>query len=271
MVISVIITTYNSPHYLQLCLTGFKHQTYKDFEIVVADDGSSDETKAVIDRFRIASDMQIKHVWHEDNGFRKTEILNKAIVAASGDYLIFTDGDCIPRNDFIEIHTLFARAGYFLSGGYVKLSSNASGAIVTDRIDNGDVFDINWLKRIGEKGKKLWKLNKHAWQSKLLNLFTPTKATWNGHNASGWKADIIRVNGFDERMKYGGLDRELGERLFNAGIKSKQIRFSAVVVHLDHPRGYAKPESIKFNKSLRVNTRKLKITRTPYGIIKENE
>ena len=90
--------------------------------------------------------------------------------------------------------------------------------------------------------------------SKILNWITPTNASWNGHNSSGWKKDIENVNGFDERMQYGGQDRELGERLFNFGLKSKQLRYSAVCVHLDHKRGYKTPESIAKNLGIRNTT-----------------
>jgi hypothetical protein len=102
----------------------------------------------------------------------------------------------------------------------------------------------------------------------LLNTLTPTTATWNGHNASGFKADILKANGYDERMQYGGEDRELGERLFNSGIKAKQIRYSAICLHLDHERGYVKPEMIEKNKAIRETTKMQKVTRTPYGIEK---
>jgi hypothetical protein len=102
----------------------------------------------------------------------------------------------------------------------------------------------------------------------LLNKLTPTKATWNGHNVSGWRRDIFAANGFDERMQYGGEDRELGERLFNTGIKSKQIRYSAVCLHLDHARGYATQEMRDKNKVIRDITQRDKITVTPFGIEK---
>ncbi len=102
----------------------------------------------------------------------------------------------------------------------------------------------------------------------MLNAVTPTNASWNGHNASGWKEDIERVNGFDERMQYGGQDRELGERLFNAGIKSKQIRYNAVVIHLDHPRGHKNQESIDKNLAIRKATKDEKKSWTEFGIVK---
>ena len=113
------------------------------------------------------------------------------------------------------------------------------------------------------------KLTSKGLISKILNILTPTNASWNGHNASGWKKDIMAVNGFDERMQYGGQDRELGERLFNLGIKSKQIRYSAVCIHLDHKRGYKTPETMAKNQAIRKHTRDSKTPWTPYGIIKD--
>ncbi|WP_229748054.1 galactosyltransferase-related protein [Lacimicrobium alkaliphilum] len=104
--------------------------------------------------------------------------------------------------------------------------------------------------------------------ARILNIMTPTKATWNGHNASGWRKDIFAANGFDERMQYGGEDRELGERLFNRGIKSKQIRYSAICLHLDHARSYVKPQMLIKNKAIREHTRVKNVLRTPYGIEK---
>ena len=101
-----------------------------------------------------------------------------------------------------------------------------------------------------------------------MNTITPTAATWNGHNASGWKSDIMEANGFDERMQYGGEDRELGERLVNKGLKGVQIRYSAICLHLHHERSYVKKEMIEKNKKIRAKTKRDKITKTPYGIIK---
>ena len=102
----------------------------------------------------------------------------------------------------------------------------------------------------------------------LLNAMTPTKATWNGMNSSGWKDDILAANGFDERMQYGGEDRELGERLMNSGIKGKQIRYSAICLHLFHERSYATSESIQKNTNIRRQTKKNKRIKTDFGIYK---
>ena len=264
---SVIISTYNSPEWLEKVLHSYLIQSYRDFEIVIADDGSGVETKELIDKFRISSDIEIRHVWHEDNGFQKTIILNKAIVESQGRYLIFSDGDCIARKDFIDKHIAVREPGYFLSGGYFKLPMSISNDISVDDIQSQTCFDIDWLRSRGLKSSfKNNKLTSFGVKEKFLNAVTPTSATWNGHNASGWRSDILEANGFDERMQYGGEDRELGERLFNAGIKSKQIRYSAICLHLDHARGYVKPEMIQKNRQIRESTKKNRITRTEYGI-----
>ena len=271
MKISVIISTYNHPKWLEKVLWGYEVQTYNNFEIVIADDGSGPDTKAVIDSFIENSELEIRHVWHEDVGYQKCQILNKAIVACSADYLLFTDGDCIPREDFVEQHVKKAEKGFFLSGGAIRLPMETSRYIEKEHIQNGEAFDKNWLTEQGLEKKffKNLKLSKNAVLTELLNMITPANASWNGGNASGWKEDILGVNGMDERMEYGGQDRELGERLFNAGIKSKQLRYSAILLHLEHGRGYKSKESIDKNLSIRNETKRRKITWTPFGIEKK--
>jgi len=90
---------------------------------------------------------------------------------------------------------------------------------------------------------KVLKLTKIQFVANFMNWITPTKKSWNGHNSSGWKTDIIAINGYNHDMQYGGLDREMGERLFNLGLLSKQIRYTAVCLHLDHSRSYESKET----------------------------
>jgi len=265
--ISVIVSTYNSPEWLEKVIHGFQFQTVLPDELIIADDGSTESTFAKIAQLQQQSRFPIKHVWHEDNGFQKTKILNKALLASTGEYLVFTDGDCIPRKDFIAVHQRNAQPGYFLSGGYFKLPMHTSEAISLDDIAKGNSFDVSWLIAHGlPKTYKTLKLTAKGWLQTLFNNLTPTGATWNGHNASGWRSDIFAAKGFDERMQYGGEDRELGERLFNAGIKSKQLRYSAVVVHLDHARGYVNQTMKDKNKQIRQYTKAHNITKTEHGL-----
>lgn len=267
MKVSIIISTYNMPEWLEKVFWGYSIQTHSNFELIVADDGSTEETTNLIKKARAETQMDIKHIWHEDKGFQKSVILNKAILAATTKYLIFSDGDCIPRKDFVEVHVRNAESGYFLSGGYFKLPMSISKVITKENILSQDIFKKSWLYEKGlETTFKILKLTSRGLKEKIMNWITPTKATWNGHNASGWKKDLMEVNGFNNEMQYGGQDRELGERLVNKGLKSKQIRYSAICLHLDHKRSYKTVASINKNKEIRAKTKKEKIISTPKGI-----
>ncbi len=270
-VATVVITTYNKPDDLKLVLHSYNLQRIKNFEIVVADDGSDSKTKAVIDDFNDESDIKVLHVWQEDNGFQKTKILNKAIMASTSDYLIFTDGDCIARHDFVETHLRLRAHNYALSGGYFKLTAPVSKHITKDVISEQICFNKDWLLKKGQpKSFKLNKLTTSKIKSNILNKITPTKATFDGMNVSVWKKDILAVNGFDERLQYGGLDREVGERMMNLGVKFKQIRYSAICLHLYHERPYKKEDIITFNNEIRRTVRKNKLKITKFGIEKIN-
>lgn len=265
--LSVIITTYNKPNYLSLALSGFDCQTNKDFEIIIADDGSDEQTRKVIEEFKGKSDIAVSHVWHEDKGFRKCRILNKAILVSQSDYLLFIDDDCIPRNDFIAVHLKHAKKGFFLSGGYFKLNDVLTNQVTKEHVLQQKLFDKRWLKKRGQGATyKYLKLTKRKWLAWLMNLVTTAKPTWNGHNVSGWKDDIVSVNGYNEAMQYGGLDRELGERLVNKGIQGVQIRYSAICVHLNHPRPYRDKELMKKNRQIREDVKREKRTYAALGI-----
>jgi glycosyltransferase involved in cell wall biosynthesis len=207
-VISVIITTYNHPTWLEKVLWGFSNQTFHDFEVLIADDGSGPETAALIERMRAETGLRLHQVWHEDRGFRKCEILNKAILAANGSYLVFTDGDCIPRRDFLALHHDLAQPRRFLSGGYLKLPMETSRRITPEDVVAGRATDYQWLRQHGAPAsRRLARLALGSTSARLLDRLTPTRPTWNGHNASAWRSDIIAANGFEEEMGYGGLDR----------------------------------------------------------------
>lgn len=267
--ISVIISTYNSEDWLEKVLWGYACQDNANFEVVIADDGSKQPTFDLIERFQKIVNYPIQHVWQDDDGFQKSRILNKAILACKSDYILMSDGDCIPRKDFVTTHLKYREEGYFLSGGYFMLPLEISKMITKETIFSQQCFDVEWLKKNGLASSfKNKKLSAKGFMQNMLNKITPTNASWNGHNASGWKKDMLAINGFDERMQYGGQDRELGERLVNSGIKSKQIRYSAICLHLDHPRGYKTKESIDANLAIRKETKKRGVIKTPFGIKK---
>lgn len=269
MMITVIVSTYNSEAWLEKVLLGYARQTHPDFEIIVADDGSRSATRELVERVAVNFSAPLRHIWHEDKGYRRQEILNKAIPAAAHPYIVFTDGDCIPRDDFVATHALHAEKGRFLSGGYCKLGMELSQRISADDIERRRCFELRWLKRQEPMGlSNRLKLGAGPAYGKFLDAITTAKPTFNNCNSSAWKEDLLAVNGYDERMKYGGPDRELGERLENYGVKGKQIRHQAICVHLDHARGYKTKESLQRNLAIRAETRERKIVWTPYGIDK---
>ena len=265
--ISVIISTYNKPHFLEKVLTGYSFQTFKDFEIIIADDGSSNETKEIIEKFERIISQEIYHVWHEDSGFRKCKILNTAIKKSSNDYLVFSDGDCIPNSRFLETHSKLAKKGCFLSGGHFPINEKVSNQLLIEDIKSQICFTKKYLIKKGQPiGKNYFKLIKNPFLADLLDKLTPTKSTFNGNNSSAWRSDIIKANGFDERMEYGGLDCELGYRLNNNGIKSLQVRNRTTVLHLYHTRPYKNKDAIAKNRLIRKSTLEGKITNTDFGI-----
>ena len=268
--VSVIVSTYNAEEWLEKVLFGYSRQRHRGFELIVADDGSRRATADLVARHAADFPVPLRHVWHEDDGYRRQEILNKAIPLARHDYVLFTDGDCIPRGDFVETHARLAEPGRFLSGGYCKLGMDLSRRIGLDDIASGRCFDPAWLQSFEPLGgSSRRKLGAGPLMARVLDAVTPAGATFNNCNSSAWKADLLAINGYDERMKYGGPDRELGERLENAGIRGKQIRHRAVCLHLDHARGYKTEESVRANLAIRAQTRAEKRVWTPHGIVKQ--
>lgn len=265
MRVSVIVSTYNSPAWLEKVLWGYATQSYRTFEILIADDGSDPRTAMAIGRMRRTTRLTIRHIWHEDAGFRKAMILNRATAESEGEYLVFTDGDCIPRHDFLATHVALAKPGRFLSGGCARLSQAASDRIAPTDLLAWRAGQARWLRgAAGRRGARM--LTASARLAWLLDHITTTRATWNGCNASTFRQHVIDVNGHDERMRYGGLDREMGERLVNLGIRPVQVRHRAVCLHLDHDRPYATRTSLDANLAIREETRRQRTTWTAFGI-----
>ncbi len=265
--ISVLISTYNEPQWLEWVLLGYSRQAFTDFELIVVDDGSTDETRDRIDALRPRLPFALRHFWHPDRGYRKCTAMNRGIELARADYLVFSDGDCIPREDFLAVHMAEREPRRFLSGGYSKLPLALSRRITRVDILAGRATDYRWLARNGLERHTLKLRARAPWLQALLNRTTWVAPRFHGHNASAWKADVERVNGWDERMQYGGQDIELGERLGNAGIRGKTIRYSAACVHLEHARGYRTPDMKLRCRAIRAETHRSRTTWTAFGIV----
>lgn len=267
MQVSVIISTYDAPERLALVLRGYALQTHRPCEVIVADDGSDGRTTACVRRLQRQTDIDIRHVWHADRGFRKSTILNRATEEARGEYVVFTDGDCIPRADFVATHVSLSAPGTFLSGGCVRLPPGLSDRMSDEDVRTGRATDRAWLAAHGLAGRELRRLARPGSPlATACDALTTTRATWNGCNSSTWLEHVLAVNGHDERMRYGGLDREMGERLVNLGVRPRQVRHRAICVHLAHARPYATAESRDNNLAIRAATRRLAATWTPFGI-----
>jgi glycosyltransferase involved in cell wall biosynthesis len=270
----VIVTTYNNPTALHLALLGLEGQSTQDFRVCVADDGSGPATRELIERWRdrIGAD-RFRHVWHPDNGFAKNEILNKAIASSNADYLVFIDGDCIASPAYIQRHFDLRRPSQFVSGSLIRMPLDVNKLLTDDLITSRTIFQINWLKAHGcvtRLGTWLKTASLPLALANVLELISPVKKVWNGCNSAGWRADLLKVNGFDEAMKYGAEDVEMGVRLNNAGIQGRHNRYTAPLLHIEHARGYADPVVAAANKRYMKSVRRSGRAWTAQGIVKSD-
>lgn len=263
MKISVILSTYNNPLSLQQCLWGYGCQTWQDFELLIADDGSTSDTRDVLTAVAAQMPFRIEHIWQEHRDFGKPRLVNEAIRRATGEYLLFSDGDCIPRRDFVAAHARFARPNYFLTGGsHIRIPEAVHATFQRADIEQQRVFEPAWLKSRGlaQAAKYKYRLTSSPQWAGFLNLLTPRAGIFVGCNASAWKADILAVNGFDEDYAtYGTEDKDLGLRLTYHGVKSRRLKYSLVCIHLDHPRPYTPAEIAESFRRLRQTRRQRRV------------
>jgi len=235
MKIAVIPAVYNRPDALAALLEGYLAQDDANFEIVIADDGSGEESKRVIESYQPRADFRIGRVWQPNQGYRAATIRNKAVAASNADYFIYTDGDCIPRPDFVSSHRRFAEPGWFLAGNRVLLSEAFTNETLVRnlpihrwrfgqwavRCAKGDINRLQPLISLPDGPFR--KLQPHRWYGcKTCNL-------------SVWRDDLLRVNGMDEVYAGWGLeDSDLVIRLLRAGVRHKTARFAAPLFHLWH-------------------------------------
>lgn len=226
--ITLLISTYNWKEALRLCLLSVSAQTVMPDEIVIADDGSREDTRNLIDEFRDVFAIPLLHVWQEDKGFRKTIILNQAIAQATGDYIVQIDGDVILERHFIQDHVEVMQRGYFVCGSRTKI-----GASVTKRLVNEISFKLNV-----SDVKASFMLN--GFRSKKIRAFLAERYArtidhMRGCNMAYWRDDFIAINGYDEELlDWGHEDGELVYRLHFSGIKKKFLKMGGIVYHLWH-------------------------------------
>lgn len=233
--ISIIVTTYNRPDALDAVLRSLARQTDRDFEVVVADDGSTAPTANLIAAWKAKVGHRLEHVWHDDRGFRAAEIRNRAILATRGGYCIFLDGDCIVRPDFVMMHRRLAEPGWFVTGNRILLSPELTAKVLRDKLTPEDWSMLGWLgKRLRGGINRL---------SALLYLpLGPFRRLrqrqWQGArscNLAIWRSDLDRVDGFDaDYSGWGKEDSDIIVRLLHAGLRRKDGTFATGVIHLWH-------------------------------------
>lgn len=228
MKVSVLVSTYNWPEALECCVRSIFAQTVMPYEIVIADDGSSDKTAKLVKELQKESPIPITHVWHEDKGFRKTIILNKAIASITGDYILQVDGDVVLSRHFVSDHLELAEKNCFVCGSRVKLDKDITArTISTKRLDISP-FHVS-LKYVLNSCRS--RILRHL----LASLYANKLRHWRGCNMAFWRDDVIRINGYNENFwQWGHEDAEFGLRLHFAGVKKKTLKMGGCVYHLHH-------------------------------------
>ena len=259
MRVSLIITTYNWPESLILVLKSVENQTIAPDVVVIADDGSTVETKEIIVKFQKDSDLNIIHSWQEDNGFRAAKSRNKAIAKSYGDYIILIDGDIILHPKFIQDHVKSAKVGYFIQGFRVLFTQD-----ITEQIIISKRISFSFFSK-GMKGRK------NSIHSNFLSKIFSTKKNYlrgiKTCNIAFFRQDFINVNGFNNEFEgWGREDSEFVVRLFNTGINRKSLRFIAIQYHLWHKDIDRK--HLDYNNQLLQNSIKQKLKVCKKGINK---
>jgi glycosyltransferase involved in cell wall biosynthesis len=230
--ISLIVSTYNWKEALTLCLKSIFRQVYLPKEIIIADDGSREDTKAQIELLRAESPVPMVHIWHEDEGFRLSAIRNKAIAAAQFEYIVQIDGDLVLSETFLLDHAEMAKKGCFLSGSRVLLSQETSAQLLENQ--SLDVEKYSAGKNRNFFNGKRNSLLRHL-LADIYKQYGGNKYYVKGCNMSFWKNDLTEVNGYNENFTgWGREDSEIAIRLINKGLRKRFLKMGGVCFHLWH-------------------------------------
>jgi glycosyltransferase involved in cell wall biosynthesis len=234
--ISVIVSTFNREDALAAALRSLARQSDRDFEVVVADDGSGPATAAMVEHWKPRFSGRLKSVWHPNQGFRLAEIRNRAIRASAGAYCIFLDGDCLVPPDTIAVHRRLSEPGWFVTGNRVLLSRSLTDAVLHDGVEPESWGLASWLRqRLNGGLNRLGPLLRLP-IGPLRKLRSNDWAGARGCNLAVWRTDLDRVDGFDANFSgWGREDSDLMIRLFRAGVRRKDGSYASGVLHLWHP------------------------------------
>ena len=256
MNVSLLISTYNWKKALELSLRSVFDQTILPKEILIADDGSTDDTRKLIDEMREISPIPIIHFWQEDKGFRVAIIRNKALASATGDYIVQIDGDIFLNRHFIQDHIEMAQSGFLVCGSRVSLSAKETEGLLNNQIKRGDLTTKLVFNNMRSKTVRHYLAERYAKDS-YKNI--------RGSNIAFWYKDLIAINGYDEVFdSWGPEDRELVSRLFNLGVKKKTLKFGGVCFHLFH--GKRSRSEVERLSKIFMNSIEKGVVRTKIGL-----
>jgi len=225
--ISLIISTYEQPVSLAKVLRGVSLQQRRPEEIFIADDGSAEKTRALVEDWRRSAPAPVHYLWHAHEGFRKTKLLNQAVAAATGKYLVFLDGDCVPHKKFIADHERLAEEGYWVQGRRCYVEER-----FVPQFEPGLTSIWAWVL-----ARRIRGLAKTMHLPRPIVLRNKKQRGIIGCNMAFWREDVLAVNGFDETISGRGIgpDSDLGTRVYNLGSPRKFVYGHAIVYHLEHP------------------------------------
>ncbi|MGB9774386.1 MAG: glycosyltransferase [Bacteroidota bacterium] len=266
--VSLIVSFYNRVDYLRLVLAALKRQSFQDFQVIIADDGSTKDAVREIEKLSATVPFEMIHVWQEDHGFRKNKILNKAITVAAGNYLIFIDGDCIAHKEFVKEHYSNKAPKTCLTGRRVNLSEGLTNQLTPQKIEEG-YLETHTASLIIDSifGKTFDVEQGFYFRSQFLRrIVNRKKRGILGSNFSLYKADILSINGFDERYEEPGIgeDTDIQYRLELSGVQMKSLNNIAIQYHLYHEL----QERSGKNLELYTEVKASKQFFTPFGIEK---
>jgi glycosyltransferase involved in cell wall biosynthesis len=257
MRISVVMTTFETPEALAKVLEGYTLQSRVPDEVVVADDGSGQATRDLIAHWQSKAPYRLLHVWQPNQGYRRSRILNMGVVASTADYIVFTDGDCLPHRDFVADHERLAEPGFWVQGKRAQIRE-----AFARQVHAQDAHGLHLLRRG-------W-----VWRA-AYGLRWPFPVVWRqtgafreralGSNMAMWRSDLESVNGFNEAfVGWGSEDREVTVRLHHLGRRKKFVLGRALQYHLDHPA--TSRQQAQDNGQILARVRQLKLTRCDHGL-----
>jgi len=255
---ALVINTYNQPDYLARVLKAVSTQASPPDEVLVADDGSSAETKAVLSKWAaVQNSVRFRHIWQEHDGFRRARVLNQAIAQAQSAYLVFLDGDTIPHPRFVADHRQLRRRSSFIQGHRALLKQRAASWF------GAGLFSSDRRRAVWRGQLQGWK---HAfrWPWPLVRERGDLRGV-RGCNLAIWRSDLVRVNGYNEAfVGWGREDSELAVRLMNSGVRRLDVRGRALCYHLWHP--VASRSALDTNDELLAQAQRSGATRCDLGL-----